>query len=87
MKQQQVVEYYSRQDVLDAEWLIQTSESLNHGTIALLWAWKVINWYLGMYANVVYLIKREGMSLRAAFNKTIFLIQHNLFNPLKNLTQ
>lgn len=44
--------FFSRQDVADAEWIINSDASLNHGVVHLLWAWKVINWYLNMYQKV-----------------------------------
>lgn len=44
--------YFSRQDVEDAEWIIQTSNQLDHGIEPLLWAWKVVNWYLNFYTRI-----------------------------------
>lgn len=45
---------FSNEDVQDAEWIIQTSNQLDHGILAQLWAWRVINWYLNLHKEVTF---------------------------------
>ena len=61
-------EFYNSQDVQDAEWLIQTNDSLNHGIAAMLWAWRVIKWYMDMYLYVRSKVIK-GLDLSAAISK------------------
>lgn len=68
-------EFYHSQDVLDAEWLIQTSETLNHGIPAMIWAWRVITWYMDFRSHVQSQVRRLHMSIRAAIDNTVRLIK------------
>lgn len=43
---------FSRQDVNDALWIINSDAELNHGLPFMIWAWKVIAWYMNLY-NIV----------------------------------
>ena len=45
---------FHREDVDDALWIINTSETLNHGVESLMWAWKVVLWYLNLHREVTY---------------------------------
>jgi hypothetical protein len=45
---------FTMDDVDDAVWLINTDEKLNHGVEPMLWAWKVVMWYLNLYKELTY---------------------------------
>ena len=68
-------EFYHSQDVLDAEWLIQTNETLNHGIPAMIWAWRVITWYLDLYKHVKSQVVNLKLSTRAALDNTLRLVK------------
>lgn len=68
-------EFYHSQDVRDAEWLVQTNESLDHGIPAMIWAWRVITWYLDFRSHVQSQVLRLQVSFRAAIDNTVRLVK------------
>ena len=68
-------EFYHSQDVRDAEWLVQTNESLYHGIPAMIWAWRVITWYLDFRSHVQSQVRRLHVSFRAAIDNTVRLVK------------
>ncbi len=68
-------EFYHSQDVRDAEWLIQTNDSLNHGLPAMAWAWRVITWYLDLYKHVRSQVISLKMTVHAALDNTLRLVK------------
>ena len=68
-------EFYHSTDVQDAEWLIQTNEKFNHNVQTMLWAWRVIKWYMDLYEHVRSQVSRLRMSVRAALDNTLRLVK------------
>lgn len=58
--------FYSKEDVLLAEWVIQTKDTLNQGLPTILWAWKVVKWYSDFYSVLrIYRKKHPKITLQA----------------------
>jgi hypothetical protein len=68
-------EFYHSQDIKDAEWIIQTNENLNHGLPAMMWAWRVIKWYLDLYEHVRSQVSRLHIPIRTALDNTLRLVK------------
>lgn len=68
-------EFYHSQDIKDAEWLIQSNESLNHGIQAMIWAWRVIKWYMDLYEHVRSQVVRLHVTVRVALDNTLRLVK------------
>ncbi len=76
-------EFYSRQDVEDASWILSTSSTLNHGLMMELWAAKVIAWFHNFIAYLkqrVSKIRERGVStpIKEIFNQTVTLIKNGV---------
>lgn len=81
--------FYSRQDVEDAYWIIQTSNTLNHGLMAELWAAKVIAWFqnfLSLIKERVAKIRDKGIKtpIKELVTQTVQLIKNGvlIINPI-----
>lgn len=71
--------FFSKEQVLDAEWIIQTDNQLNHGLPHTLWAWKVINWYLNFYNKVKQLLfYRRKLGIKTTVQETVNYIANQI---------
>jgi hypothetical protein len=68
-------EFYHKVDVDIAEWVIQTNEQLDHGTPTVMWAWRVITWYLDLYRHVRSQVISLKVTVRAALDNTLRLVK------------
>lgn len=69
--------FYSREDVSLAEWVIRTADTLNQGIITVLWALKVLYWYIEFRATChYYLIKYPGLTHQQIVDKVSYRIRN-----------
>ncbi len=79
--------FYSREDVSLAEWVLQTSETLNQGLITILWALKVIYWYMEFRATChYYLIKYPTLTHQQIVDKVSYKIRNGYLSIGEILT-
>lgn len=76
-------EFYSRQDVEDAAWILSTASTLNHGLMAEVWAARVIAWYQNFIAYLkerVSKIRGRGITtpIKEILNQTVNLIKNGV---------
>ena len=76
-------EFYSRQDVEDAAWILSTASTLNHGLMAEVWAARVIAWYQNFIAYLkerVSKIRGRGITtpIKEIFTQTVNLIKNGV---------
>ncbi len=76
-------EFYSRQDVEDASWILSTSSTLNHGLMAELWAAKVVAWFHNFITYLkerVSKIRLQGVStpIKELVEQTVILIKNGV---------
>lgn len=82
-------EFYSRQDVEDASWILSTMHTLNHGLMAEVWAARVIAWYQNFISYLkerVSKIRGRGITtpIKELFAQTVTLIKNGVLtvNPV-----
>jgi len=76
-------QFYSRQDVEDAFWILSTMNTLNHGLNSELWAAKVVAWYQNFIALLkerVAKIRDRGITtpIKELFAQTVTLIKNGV---------
>lgn len=76
-------EFYSRQDVEDASWILSTASTLNHGIMAEVWAARVIAWYhnfISFLKERVSKIRGRGVTtpIKEIFTQTVNLIKNGV---------
>ena len=77
--------FFSKQDVADAGWILETQDTLNHGLCNLIWAAKVIAWFqnfLQLIRDRVAVIRGRGIttSIKDIINQTAALVRNEVLS-------
>lgn len=77
--------FFSKEDVADAGWILETQDTLDHGLCNLIWAAKVIAWFqnfLQLIRDRVAVIRGRGLStnIKDIISQTADLVRNEVLS-------